>query len=176
MSVNANAASARVEDDWLVRGGGGRRTRKRGGGRTADYVAQVMRGRSIRLAEARRAHPDAQIGRTECGRGWHLRSAYATGARTVVPAVCKRGRTPTRIFLRPGGLPGYRLRDDVTRRRAALTNLLSQPYYERVAVRRRLTVLSTFNRRVRPEMATAAKSDADWVASTYGRTVDRSKA
>lgn len=156
-----------------------RRTTLFGSGSAADFAAVVEAERAARLRRALKTQRRdvRSVGPASCGAGWHLRPAFATRSGRITPARCLRGAAPTRrIYLRPRGLPGYKLSDPAAAtRRAALALLLDRPDYERVAVRRRLLVLALFMKRSRPALAAAARADADWVAATYGRTVDWSR-
>ena len=74
-------------------------------------------------------------------------------------------KSKVRIYLKPGGLKGYRIKDTVKSRRSILKKLLQKNSYSTII--KRLNVLSIYNKNRYPEISKKVKSDISFIQKNF---------
>jgi hypothetical protein len=74
-------------------------------------------------------------------------------------------KSKVRIYLKPGGLKGYRIKDTMKSRRSILKKLLQKNSYSTVI--KRLNVLSIYNKNRYPEISKKVKSDISFIQKNF---------
>jgi hypothetical protein len=143
------------------------------------YAALTRRRMGIRMRGFRKS----QRGTRRCPSGKILRAAYVRitrGKRIPVPASCipdvgaagkgLRSGKPGIGTLKKGNLVRFGYQQiaamSVDARHAALRNAVAN--YGALTVWRKLNAVSVYTRRTSPATSRAAKTDMDWIRSTWG--------
>jgi hypothetical protein len=74
-------------------------------------------------------------------------------------------KSKVRIYLKPGGLKGYRIKDTMKSRRSILKKLLKKNSYSTII--KRLNVLSIYNKNRYPEISKKVKSDISFIQKNF---------
>ena len=74
-------------------------------------------------------------------------------------------KSKVRIYLKPGGLKGYRIKDTMKSRRSILKKLLKKNSYSTII--KRLNVLSICNKNRYPEISKKVKSDISFIQKNF---------
>ncbi len=74
-------------------------------------------------------------------------------------------KSKVRIYLKPGGLKGYRIKDTMKSRRSILKKLLKKNSYSTII--KRLNVLSIYNKNRNPEISKKVKSDISFIQKNF---------
>ena len=82
-------------------------------------------------------------------------------------------KSKVRIYLKPGGLKGYRIKDTVKSRRSILKKLLQKNSYSTII--KRLNVLSIYNKNRYPEISKKVKSDISFIQKNFYNLSKKSK-
>ena len=74
-------------------------------------------------------------------------------------------KSKVRIYLKPGGLRGYRIKDTMKSRRSILKKLLQKNSYSSII--KRLNILSIYNKNRYPEISKKVKSDISFIQKNF---------
>ena len=74
-------------------------------------------------------------------------------------------KSKVRIYLKPGGLKGYHIKDTMKTRRSILKKLLRKDSYSTII--KRLNVLSIYNKNRYPEISKKVKSDISFIQKNF---------
>lgn len=78
-----------------------------------------------------------------------------------------KSKSKVRIYVKKGGLKGYKVRDPLDKKRAALKRLVKQYGYSTII--KRLNVIGIYNKNRYPEITKKVRSDMAYLRKEFNR-------